>query len=121
AGAPVARAAPCPDGRRGAAAFTHPPDVVAPWPVLTLLRVAELSRKAELRRAGRTLLAALAAVGHDPVRQGVRRVLDDEGHYGVVSTWFVLCGTPTLATMRAGDLTYRPEAPAAAAILDEVA
>jgi len=118
---PVALAAPWPDGRRWAAAFTHDLDVVAHWPVFTVLRVAELSRKAELRRAGRTLLAALAAVGHDPVRQGVRRVLDDEGHYGVVSTWFVLCGTPTLATMRAGDLTYRPEAPAAAAILDEVA
>src|SRR5256712_9111102 len=118
---PVALAAPWADGRRWAAGFTHGLDVVAHWPVFTLLRVAELSRKAELRRAGRTLLAALAAVGHDPVRQGVRRVLDDEGHYGVVSTWFVLCGTPTLASMRAGDLTYRPEAPPAAAILDQVA
>jgi len=118
---PVALAAPWPDGRRWAAAFTHDLDVVAHWPVFTLLRVAELSRKGELRRVGRTLLAALSAVGHDPVGQAVRRVLDDERHYGVVSTWFVLCGTPTLATMRAGDLTYRPEAPAAVAILDELA
>src|SRR5207245_3777573 len=118
---PVALPAPWPAGRRWAAAFTPDLDVVAHWPAFTLLRVTELSRKGELRRVGRTLLAALPAIGHDPVRQAVRGVLDDERHYGVASTWFVLCGTPTLATMRAGDLTYRPEAPAAVAILDELA
>src|SRR5256885_6263019 len=37
-----------------------------------------------------------------------RTLLETERQHGVLSTWFVLCGTPTLATMRAGDLTYRP-------------
>src|SRR5207247_8536633 len=66
---------------------------------------------------GRTLGSALAATGRDPVGQGIRTLLETERQHGVLSTWFVLCGTPTLATMRAGDLTYRPEAPAAAAIV----
>jgi len=117
---PVALAAPWPDGKRWAAAFTHDLDIVAHWPLFTLLRLAELGRKGELRRVGRTVLAALSAVGRDPVGRAVRRVLDEERSNGVVSTWFVLSGTPTLATMRAGDLTYRTDAPAAQAILREL-
>jgi hypothetical protein len=118
---PVALAAPWPDGKRWAAAFTHDLDVVAFWPLFTMLRVAELGRKRELRRVGRTLGAALTAVSRNPVRRGVRDVLDDESRSAVVSTWFVLCGTPTLATIRAGDLTYRAESPATVAILRDVA
>jgi hypothetical protein len=48
-------------------------------------------------------------------------MLDDERERGITSTWFVLCGTPTFATMRAGDLTYHPDGPAARAILRELA
>jgi len=118
---PVALVAPWPDGKRWAAVVTHDLDVVALWPVFTLLRIAELSRKRELRRVGRTLRAALLAIGRDPVGRAVRSLLDDERSRGVVSTWFVLCGTPTFATMRAGDLTYHPEAPATAALLRELA
>ena len=114
---PVALATPWPKGKRWAAAFTHDLDIVAYWPVFTLLRVAELARKGEVRRLGRTALAAMSAIGRDPVARAVRRVLDDERAHGIVSTWFVLCGTPTLATMRAGDLTYRPESRATQAIL----
>ena len=117
----VALAAPWPEGKRWATAFTHDLDVVAFWPLFTLLRLAELGRKRELRRIGGTLLAGLAAVGRDPVRRAIRELLDDERRSAVVSTWFVLCGTPTLATIRAGDLTYRAEAPAAAAILRDLA
>ena len=115
---PLAFAAPWPEGKRWAAAFTHDLDIVAYWPLFTLLRIAELARKGELRRVGRTAGAALRAIGRGPVARAVRRLLDDEGDQGVVSTWFVLCGTPSFATMRAGDLTYRPEAPATRAILD---
>ena len=118
---PVALATPWPDGKRWAAAFTHDLDVVAYWPLFTLLRVAELARKGELARVGRAALAGLAAIGRDPVAQAVRQVLDDERDHGIVSTWFVLCGTPTFATMRAGDLTYRPEGRAARAILGALA
>ncbi len=118
---PVALATPWPEGKRWAAAFTHDLDVVAYWPLFTLLRVAELARKGELRRVARAALAALGALGRDPVAQAVRRVLDDESAHGIVSTWFVLCGTPTLTTMRAGDLTYRLEGRAARAIVDALA
>jgi len=115
---PLAFVAPWPDGRRWAAAFTHDLDVVAYWPLFTLLRIAELTRKGELRRIGRVALAAVSAIGRDPVARAVRGVLDDECAHGIVSTWFVLCGTPSFATMRAGDLTYRSEGRAAQAILD---
>jgi len=114
---PVALSVPWPDGRRWAAAFTHDLDIVAYWPLFTLLRIAELARKGELRRVGRVALAALAAIGRNPVGRAVRHLLDDEQAHGILSTWFVLCGTPTFASMRAGDLTYRPEARAARAIL----
>ena len=117
---PVVLAAPWPGGKRWAAAFTHDLDIVAYWPLFTLLRLAELSRKGELGRVARTMLAALSAAGRDPVGQAVRRVLDDERALGVVSTWFVLCGTPTVATIRAGDLTYRPEGTGAKGILREL-
>jgi hypothetical protein len=117
---PVALAAPWPNGRRWAAALTHDLDIVAHWPVFTLLRIAELSRKGQWRRAGRSLLSAIRALPRDPVREGVWGVLDDEAALGVVSTWFVLCGSPTFATMRAGDLTYRPDAVATQAILREL-
>ena len=96
----VALAAPWPEGKRWATAFTHDLDVVAFWPLFTLLRLAELGRKRELRRIGGTLLAGLAAVGRDPVRRAIRELLDDERRSAVVSTWFVPCGTPTLATIR---------------------
>lgn len=115
---PLAFVAPWPDGRRWAAAFTHDLDVVAYWPLFTLLRIAELTRKGELRRIGRVALGAVSAIGRDPVARAVRGVLDDECAHGIVSTWFVLCGTPSFATMRAGDLTYRSEGRAAQAILD---
>ncbi|HYK82120.1 MAG TPA: hypothetical protein VEU55_03170 [Gemmatimonadales bacterium] len=114
---PVALAAPWPHGRRWAAAFTHDLDIVAYWPLFTLLRLAELAKKAELARWGRTAVAALGALGRDPVGRGVRAVLEVEHHYAVTSTWFVLCGTPTLASLRAGDVTYRPESRAVAAIV----
>jgi len=54
-------------------------------------------------------LAAVRSAVRDPVWDGVAQVLRTEQDVGVRSTWFILCGTPTLATMRAGDLTYLPE------------
>ncbi len=117
---PVALLAPWPDGRRWAAAITHDLDVVDRWPVFTALRLAELARKGELRRVARTLGSALTAIGRSPIQSALRVLLADERARGIVSTWFVLCGTPTLKTMRAGDLTYLPEGSGAAAALDEL-
>ena len=47
-------------------------------------------------------------------------VLDADRRAGVISTWFLLCGTPTLDTFRRGDLGYRPESRAVRRIIDAV-
>ncbi|HLZ45998.1 MAG TPA: hypothetical protein VKQ05_10015 [Gemmatimonadales bacterium] len=98
-----------PDGRRWAAAFTHDLDVVDWWPAFSLLRMAELTFKGAFARAARVATAAVGSLGFDPVFQGVAGVLNTESAVRLRSTWFVLCGTPTLRTIRHGDLTYRPE------------
>jgi hypothetical protein len=113
--------APWPDGKRWAAAFTHDVDVVAGWPAFTGLRLVELVRKGEVRRAGRVIAAALGAIGSDPAWRGMADVLTAERGAGVVSTWFLLCGTPTWSTFRAGDLTYSPESPTVKRLLDALA
>lgn len=109
-----------PHGHRWAAAFTHDLDVVSWWPAFTLLRMAELARKGALGRIARVAGAAMRSVGFDPVFQGVTGVLNDESSASIRSTWFILCGTPTLNTVRAGDLTYRPESTKARGILAQV-
>ncbi|PYP08855.1 MAG: hypothetical protein DMD59_10920, partial [Gemmatimonadetes bacterium] len=101
--------APWPDARRWAAAFTHDLDVVSWWPAFTLLRIAELARKGAFARMARVVTSAVGSAGFDPVTQGVVGVLNHEANAHIRSTWFILCGTPTLGTMRAGDLTYSPE------------
>ncbi len=113
--------APWPDGKRWAAALTHDVDVVTGWPAFTALRLVELLRKGELRRAGRVIAAALGAIGGDPAWQGMANVLSAERQAGVVSTWFLLCGTPTWSTWRAGDLTYSPESLVVKRLLDALA
>jgi hypothetical protein len=112
--------APWPHGKRWAAALTHDLDVVQWWPAFTALRLLELARKGEARQLARVIGAAGASVGRDVVRRGVREVLEAEGAHGVRSTWFVLCGTPTFASARAGDLTYSPESALARRILADV-
>lgn len=112
--------APWPDGKRWAAAFTHDLDVVAKWPVFTALRVAELARKGEVGRVLSVLGAALRSSAANPVWSGVENLLLAERACSVRSSWFVLCGTPTLSTMKAGDLTYSIESRGARRILDAV-
>src|SRR5712664_2716211 len=112
--------APWPDGRRWAAAFTHDLDVVSWWPAFTLLRIAELVRKGAFARVARVAAAAIANAGFDVVTQGVVGVLNHEANARIRSTWFILCGTPTLGTMRAGDLTYSPESAKARGIIAQV-
>jgi hypothetical protein len=109
--------APWPDAHRWCAAMTHDVDVVSVWPLFTALRVVELLRKGRGSLAVAVLAAAVRAAAGDPVWAGILGVLDAERRYGIVSTWFMLCGTPTLATFRAGDLTYRPESPRARRIV----
>jgi hypothetical protein len=112
---------PWPEGRRWAAAFTHDLDVVALWPVFAAARSLELARKGEARQLlGMSLAAARATVGN-PVLEGLRGLLELEGELSILSTWFVLCGTPTGRTVAAGDLTYRPESRRARAALRDIA
>ena len=117
---PLYLAAPWPDGHRWAVAITHDLDVVEWWPAFASLRVAELVRKGEWRRASRVGVSAALAIGRDPVRDGVGGLLAVERARGVRSTWFVLCGTPSWRTFLAGDLTYQPDAPGARRILEDV-
>jgi hypothetical protein len=117
---PLSFVTPWPDGHRWAAALTHDLDVVSWWPAFTALRLAELARKGQANRLLQVIGAAVATGGRNVVWRGVREVLDIEAHYAARSTWFVLCGTPTLATARAGDLTYSPESKLTRRILDAI-
>jgi hypothetical protein len=110
--------APWPSGRRWAAALTHDLDVVQWWPAFTSLRLAELAKKGRLSSIMRVLGAVVQSGGRDVVWRGVHDVLAAEKAHRLRSSWFVLCGSPTVATMRAGDLTYRPDSPLARHILD---
>jgi len=114
---PTAFLTPWPDGKRWAAAITHDLDVVDLWPVFTALRMAELARKGQVRRIARTAWSAITTVGRNPVQRALRALLDAERERSIVPSWFVLCGTPTFRTMRAGDLTYHPEGRGATAAL----
>lgn len=112
----VRLAAPWPEGRRWAAAFTHDLDVVAWWPLFAGARAVELARKGEGRQLLGTAGSALRALAGDPVLEGVRQLVELERELSILSTWFVLCGTPTRHTITAGDLTYVPESPRARAV-----
>lgn len=116
----VVLVAPWPDGRRWAVAMSHDLDVVSRWPVFTVLRIGELLTKREVGAASRAAAAALTSLLRDPVLAAARDVLATERRLGIRSTWFVITGTPTLDTMRAGDITYLPESPACRRILDAV-
>lgn len=116
----VALVAPWPDGRRWAMAMTHDLDVVSLWPVFTALRAAELAGKGRLRNLLSVLGSAAGSVAGNPVWNAARHVLDVERRHGIRSTWFVITGSPTFRTMRAGDVTYVPESPAVRRILDAV-
>ena len=107
---PLRFLAPWPGGRRWAVALTHDLDVVRWWPAFTALRLSELIRRGEWPRAARVLAAVPGAVGRRPVARALGALIEAEAARDVSSTWFVLCGTPTIATMAAGDLTYHPEA-----------
>ena len=111
---------PWPQGKRWAAALTHDLDVVEWWPAFTLLRLAELVRHRQLVRGARVVGAAVRARGEPVVWSALSEVLAAESRHGVRSSWFVLCGRPTIATARAGDLTYRPDAPAARRMFDAI-
>lgn len=119
-GRPFRTIAPWPDGKRWCVALTHDLDVVALWPAFTALRVAELVKKGEWAQAGRTLAAAAQRTFASPVEEAALRILGIEVELGIRSTWFILCGTPTVASFGRGDLTYRPESAATRRILDAI-
>jgi hypothetical protein len=112
---------PWPGGKRWAVALSHDLDAVDWWPAFTGLRLVELARKKEIGRALRVVGAAIRAAPGKPTEAGVRELLGTEADAGVPATWFVLCGTPTFATMRAGDLTYDPGGSLATRILERIA
>ena len=102
---------PWPEGKRWAAALSHDLDVASLWPAFTALRLAELARKGDVARMSQVIGAAGRQLFGDPVRTGVDAVLDAEAASLARSTWFIICGTPTVASFRKGDVTYTPEHP----------
>jgi peptidoglycan/xylan/chitin deacetylase (PgdA/CDA1 family) len=100
--------------------LTHDLDVVSTWPVFTALRLVELARKKDIGRIASVAGAALRSIGGDPVRLAVDDILATERGANVRSTWFIICGTPTFATRRAGDITYLPESAAARSIISAI-
>lgn len=107
---PIALLQPWPDGHRWAAALTHDLDVVEWWPAFTALRLAELAGKSEWRLVRAVMAALPSALLENPVQRAIASILSAEREAEVRSSWYVLCGEPTLASMRRGDLTYRPDA-----------
>jgi hypothetical protein len=117
---PVALLKPWPDGHRWAAAVTHDLDVVEWWPAFTALRLAELAGKSEWRLIRDVLAALPSALLNNPVRRAVESILAAERDARVRASWYVLCGEPTLASMRRGDLTYRPDAALTRSLLSAI-
>lgn len=109
-----------PEGRGWAAVLTHDLDIVNGWPIAAGLRVLELLRHGAPVQAGRVLVAGAGATAGAPVEKAVRRLLERLGAAGVHSTWFILSGTPTLATWCRGDLTYRSESPRVRNLLESL-
>ena len=114
---PVRTVAPWPGGHRWAAAFTHDLDVVRYWPLFTGLRLAELARKGEVGQVLRAGGQAAGSLLADPVSNGVREVLAIEREHGIISTWFVMAGIPSIRSTLKGDVTYSVDSPAARRIL----
>lgn len=106
-----------PQGRTFAAALSHDLDVVDHWPIFTALRLRELQQRRDWQRINQVLGAAAGAVLVDPVRRGITAVLAAEQRAGARSTWFIICGPKSFASMRAGDVTYRPDSAAVRRIL----
>jgi hypothetical protein len=113
----VALLSPWPLGKRWAMAMTHDVDVVSLWPAYSAMRVAELLKQGDIARATQVAVTATASLASNPVWRAAANILDVEREYGVKSTWFVIAGSPTFATMRAGDVTYEPETPLARRII----
>jgi hypothetical protein len=107
---PVALLQPWPNGHRWGTALTHDLDVVEWWPAFTALRIAELAGKSEWRLIRQVLAALPLALRNNPVRRAIESILSAEHDAAIHSSWYVLCGAPTLGSMRRGDLTYRPDA-----------
>ncbi|MHB1223760.1 MAG: polysaccharide deacetylase family protein [Gemmatimonadaceae bacterium] len=111
---------PWPDGRRWAVALAHDVDVVAAWPAFAAMRWLELVRGGHPGRAARAVRAAAGSALGAPVRRAVQTILATEARHDVRATWFFLCGTPTVRTIRRGDLTYSPESRSARRLLATV-
>ncbi len=100
-----------PNDHRWAAAFTHDIDVVSWWPLFAALRILELAKKRRIGLAARVTASAAWSSFRSPVERGLRETFEAEGDGAIPSTWFLLCGQPTLESMRTGDITYDATSP----------
>jgi hypothetical protein len=109
--------APWPEGKRWAMAMTHDLDVVDLWPAYSAMRVVELAKHGDIGRAAAVVAGTLTGLLNNPVRRAAENILRVERELGIRSTWFVIAGTPTFATMRVGDITYAPESTMARTVM----
>jgi hypothetical protein len=116
-GRPFAALAPWPEGKRWAMAMTHDLDVVSLWPGYSAMRVAALASQGDFVRATRVALSAASSLVGNPVWHAADHVMAVERRLGIRSTWFVIAGSPTVASIRAGDVTYVPESRAVRRII----
>jgi hypothetical protein len=117
---PMRFLAPWPKGYRWAALVTHDVDVVKWWGLSPLLRMAEFGRKGAWRQTARVARAAWRSIGHDPVSQGVRAILQLEAHHAVSATWFVICSEPGSGSTVPGESPYRSDTRATNRIMNAV-
>jgi hypothetical protein len=101
-------------------AISHDLDVVAGWPLFAARRWLELALKGEGLRTVEAVRAGVGALGEQPVRRGVERLLRVEERLGFRSTWFVMAGVPSVTTWLRGDVTYRADAPGTVALIESI-
>lgn len=112
--------APWPLGKRWAVGLSHDLDLVSGWGFAAGLRLLELVRHGAPASALRVVGAALGEFRGRPVEVAIDRLLARLDGAGIRATWFVICETPSFATWRRGDVTYRPDSLRVRALLRQV-
>jgi hypothetical protein len=121
AGGRTVRIAPAwPLNKLWAMSLTHDLDGVEWWPIFSGVRLLESLKRRNARLALRVLSGFGRSIGRDPLGDGARNVLAFSKELEVSTTWFVLCGSPTLGTILQGDVTYDPDRRPARSIIGQV-
>ena len=119
-GRPVRIAPAWPANKLWALSLTHDLDGVEWWPIFSGVRLLESLKRGNGRLALHVLTGIGQSIAKDPLGDGARNVLAFSRAVNVSTTWFVLCGSPTLRSILQGDLTYDPDGDSARSIIRQV-